>query len=258
MIENSNSKGYTIKMIKLPLLLTANKLKMIAIIAMFFDHFIAVFIPHDTIYGILLRIPGRISAPIICYFIAEGYFYTSNKHKYASRLLLFALVSHIPYNLLFGYDFFQVTSVIWSLAMGLIALIVIKDNQYNWLIKFIVLLVACFLSIRANWNYVAVLWIVGFGVFRNNLKYQIYSFVIIGVIFHLIPTYVYFGFNHSVYPHWYQLAFVLAIPFIAMYNGKLGMKSKFSSLFFYVFYPFHLLILYFIDKFTTLSQLFGN
>ena len=51
--------------------LTANSLKIIAIVAMFFDHFVAVFISHDTLIGILLRSPGRIAAPIMCYFIAE-------------------------------------------------------------------------------------------------------------------------------------------------------------------------------------------
>lgn len=258
MIEILNNKRYTKKMLNFPQTLTANKLKIIAIISMFFDHFVAVFIQHDSIQGILLRIPGRISAPIICYFVAEGYFYTSNKNKYILRLVIFALISHVPYNLLFGFGFFQATSIIWGLALGLIALTVIKDDRYNIVVKVLVLLLACFLSLRANWNFVAVLWIVGFGLFRGNLKHQMYSFIIIGVIFHLIPTFIYFGFSHSLYPHWYQLAFIIAIPFLLMYNGKLGKKSKTLSLLFYTFYPGHMLLLYLIDQFTPLSQLLGN
>ena len=79
--------------------LTANELKIIAIMAMFFDHFCAVFLDHSTIIGLMSRTPGRIAAPIFCYFIAEGYHYTSNREKYISRLLIFAAISHLPYNL---------------------------------------------------------------------------------------------------------------------------------------------------------------
>ena len=87
--------------------LNANTLKLIAALAMFFDHFAAVFFPHDTLWGVLLRIPGRISAPIMCYMIAEGYHHTSNLKRYIIRLLICAVVSHIPYNLCFDYSFFR-------------------------------------------------------------------------------------------------------------------------------------------------------
>ena len=56
--------------------LTSNKLKIIAVIAMVFDHFIGGFIPAYDIYSIILRIPGRIAAPIMCFMIAEGYKHT--------------------------------------------------------------------------------------------------------------------------------------------------------------------------------------
>ena len=34
------------------------------------------------------------TAPIMWFFIAEGYFYTKNLKKYAGRLFFFALISH--------------------------------------------------------------------------------------------------------------------------------------------------------------------
>lgn len=238
--------------------LTANTLKIISIIAMFFDHFVTVFISHDTIMGLMLRTPGRIAAPIMCYFIAEGYHYTSNLKKYIYRLLVFAVISHFAYNLLFGYTFFQATSIIWGLAMGLIALAAVKSDKLNIMAKLVVLGACCALSITANWNYVAVLWIVGFGLFQGDFKKQIASFIVLGIVFHLIPTYLNFGPVHEVYPHWYQIGIFLAIPLLAMYNGKLGKKTKFMSWFFYVFYPGHLILLYLLNKYTSLSALFGR
>lgn len=236
--------------------LTANKLKIIAIIAMFFDHFFAIFLAHNTIIGLASRTPGRIAAPIICYFIAEGYHYTSNREKYILRLLIFAAISHIPYILLFGFTFFQATSIIWGLAMGLIALTAVKSDKLPLLIKPIVVAACCALALTANWNYVAVLWIVAFGLFYGNFNRQILAFCAVGIVFHLIPTYLNFGPIHEGYPHWYQLGIFLAIPLLALYNGKLGRKSKIISWSFYVFYPGHLLLIYLLDRFTSLSTLF--
>ena len=236
--------------------LTANKLKVIAILAMFFDHFVATFVPHEELIGIILRTPGRIAAPIICYFIAEGYFYTSNRRKYIERLLIFAVVSHLPFNLLFGIAFFQATSIIWGLALGLIALTAIKSEKVHILLKPVILGLCCLLAITANWNYVSVLWIVGFGLFRGSFTKQMIVFSIIGFVFHLIPTYINFGPGHDGYPHWYQVGIYAAIPLLAMYNGKLGKKSKIMGWFFYIFYPAHLLFIYVLDRFTTLSEFF--
>lgn len=235
----------------------ANTLKLMAIVAMFFDHFVAVFVLHDSLAGIYLRFPGRISAPIISYFIAEGYYYTSNRKRYLTRLFVFALVSHLPYNLLFGYGFFEATSVIWGLAMGLIALMAVKEERFHPLLKLAIVALCAWFSIRANWNFVVVFWIVGFGIFRGNVNKQIWSFIGVGVVFHLIPTMIRFGLNHEAYPHWYQFGFVLAIPLLLSYNGLKGNVSKWSGWFFYIFYPGHLFLLYLIDQFTPLAAMLG-
>lgn len=62
--------------------LTSTQLKTIAITAMLLDHFAGLFINHDAIGSMALRVPGRIVAPIMCYMISEGFFYTSNKRNY--------------------------------------------------------------------------------------------------------------------------------------------------------------------------------
>lgn len=229
--------------------LNATTLKVIALILMFIDHYVAVMMSHNDVFSFSLRVFGRIAAPVFCFFIAEGYHYTSNKINYIKRLLIFAVIAHIPYILMFEYTFFQATSIMWGLALGLIALTVIKSDKYHIIIKALVLFLACGLSITANWNYVAVLWIVAFGVFRDNFKWRIISFLSIGIVFHLIPTYINFGPSHEGYPHWYQLGIILAVPLLIMYNGEPGKNSKLVSKFMYVFYPGHMLLIYLLKQF---------
>lgn len=171
-------------------------------------------------------------------------------------MLIFALISHLPYNLCFGFTFFQSTSVIWGLAMGLVALTAIKNDRLNVFFKIATLIVCCLLAITANWNYITVLWVVAFGLLHGNFKRQMLGFFVVAVIVHLIPTYMNFGPINEGYPHWYQLGVFLAVPLLAFYNGQLGMKSKVMSWSFYVFYPAHLIVIYLLDRFTSLSILF--
>ena len=79
--------------------LNSNQLKLIAIIAMTVDHLTWVIWPgYQTGWPQLaLHCVGRITAPIMWFFIAEGYHYTHSFKKYALRLLLFAVISHFAY-----------------------------------------------------------------------------------------------------------------------------------------------------------------
>jgi len=236
----------------------SNFLKLIAIIIMVYDHFMVIFFPQETILYFILRVPGRIAAPVICYLLAEGYHYTSNRKKYLIRLLIFAVISHFPYILCFDFSIFEATSVIWALAMGLTALTAIKSDKIHIVLKFLILAACCAASYTANWNFVAVLWIVAFGLFRGNLARQIIAFCAIGIIFHLLPAFLRFALQRTIYLHWYHLGIFLAVPLFALYNGQLGKKSKIISLSFYLFYPVHLIIFYLIDIFTPLKNIFEN
>ena len=84
--------------------LNSNIIKIIAIIAMTIDHISWLLFPgySKELFSIIFHILGRISCPIMCYFIAEGFYHTKNINKYTGRLFLFALISHIPYMLMFN------------------------------------------------------------------------------------------------------------------------------------------------------------
>lgn len=55
---------------------TANTLKLIAITAMLIDHIAWKFVDTATPLGILMHVVGRLTMPIMCYFVAEDFFHT--------------------------------------------------------------------------------------------------------------------------------------------------------------------------------------
>lgn len=81
--------------------LNSNHLKLIAIIAMTVDHFTDLFYPGFPIavLPITMHLIGRLTAPIMWFFIAEGYHYTKNIRKYMFRLGLFG--GHLAFRILF-------------------------------------------------------------------------------------------------------------------------------------------------------------
>lgn len=225
--------------------LNANQLKIIAMGAMTIDHLASVLWPG---YGrqwwlLLIHIVGRLAAPVFWYFIAEGYHYTHDQKKYASRLLIFALVSHFAYNFCFGIPFvpfkttvFNQTSVIWSLFWGLAALMVMdKETWKDWQ-KTIVLLIICAVSFCSDWSCIAVMAIVHIGQHRGDFRKQMTGMML------WVSMYaaVYAIFIDPVYGVM-QMFTCLTIPLLARYNGQKG-SWKGMKWFFYIYYPLHLLI----------------
>ena len=109
--------------------LSGNALKGIAILAMTLDHLTWTLWPgYATDWWVLVcHVLGRVTAPIMWFFIVEGYHYTHDVKKYAARLFALALISHFAYDFCFGIPFvplstgpFNQTGVVWSLAWGLV------------------------------------------------------------------------------------------------------------------------------------------
>ena len=141
--------------------LNSNQLKLIAIIAMTADHLTWVIWPgYQTGWPQLaLHCLGRITAPIMWFFIAEGYHYTHSFKKYALRLLLFAVISHFAYTFAFGIPFipftttaFNQTSVIWSLFWGLMLLKMNDSDKFKGWQKAVIVVLVCLISFCSDWS----------------------------------------------------------------------------------------------------------
>ncbi len=225
----------------------ANQMKLLAILAMVVDHTAIVLVP-DSFPGMwMLRVIGRMTAPIMCYFIAEGYYHTSNLKKYMGRLFLIAVAAHIPHNLCLGYDLFQIwnaTDVMFPLLFGLIALTVWESQKIHpILLKLFIVGLFCLLAYSGDWNYIAVLWILGFGIFHGDIRKQLIAFTAVSCIYLLQPfVYNYSSLSIS------RFGIFLTVPLFLFYNGQRGKKSKAIQWGFYWFYPLHFLVIYAIGR----------
>lgn len=227
--------------------LNSNQLKVIAIIAMTLDHVTDVIFPnYPTDWWIIgIHILGRLTAPIMWYFIAEGYHYTHNIKKYAARLFAFAIISHFAYNFAFGIPFlpfqtsvFNQTSVIWSLAWGLVALAVVESKNpklKDWM-KWGIVVAINVITFCANWSCIAVMAIIAIGQHRGDFKKQMSLMMFWASMYAL----VYFLFIDKVYGI-VQLFVFLTIPLLKAYNGERG-SWKGMKWFFYLYYPLHLVV----------------
>lgn len=168
-------------------ILNSNELKLVAIIAMTVDHIAwAMFDGYPTApLPIFMHIIGRLTCPIMCYFIAEGYHYTKNINKYTFRLFAFAFISHFAYIFAsnafvdfksfipFYYgDFLNQTSVMWSLAWGLVMLRIADCKKIKLTCKVILVILICIITLPSDWSCIASLCIMAIGTNRNNFKKQ--------------------------------------------------------------------------------------
>ena len=75
--------------------LNRDTIKYIAMLTMLLNHLSTIFLDRGTFLGELFLDVGYFTAPVMCWFLAEGYQYTRSKKNYAVRLFLFALLSEI-------------------------------------------------------------------------------------------------------------------------------------------------------------------
>ena len=237
--------------------LNSNALKMIAIIAMTIDHIAWLVFPdypHEVL-PVILHTIGRLTCPIMCYFIAEGYHYTKNIRKYTCRLFVFAVISHFAY-IFASADFvdwksfipfyygniLNQTSVIWPLAWGLVMLRIVKSEKIpkQW-VKTVLLLLLCLVTFPSDWSCIASLCILAFGTNRGKLRTQSMWLIIYVAIYATVYCFAIDWVYGLV-----QMGVVLAIPFIKLYNGERGKNPRINKImkwFFYIYYPLHLAIL---------------
>lgn len=204
--------------------LTSFELKCIAIISMTIDHAGAVLFPSEYWFRCL----GRISFPIFCFLIVEGFFHTRNLNRYLLRLGIFAFISEVPFDLAFSGRCLNLEhqNVFFTLFLSVIMLAAL-DRCREWPEKVVVLLIAMWLAVvgRFDYSYRGLLLVFVFFVFR---QYRCVS-IVMGALWNFL------------YQGTVQKYGMLAMIPIALYNGEPGKRMKY---FFYVFYPLHLTILY--------------
>lgn len=220
-----------------------NLLKYLAVAAMLSDHIAVAFIGMDSPLGVAMRVFGRLTAPIMCYFLVEGFIHTRSKKKYALRLLSFALISQMPYSyLVTGKLIGGKLNMIFTLFFCFMMLMVIEKVESR-VLKFILALVIYSVCDYCDWGVVAPLWVMAFAMLRSDKKKLTAVYALICVFWVLRSTNMAVAGGEMWYEGLWQAGTLGFIPFIYLYNGQSGKKSKINKWFFYWFYPVHIFII---------------
>ena len=229
------------------------QIKYIAITAMLIDHIAVFIIPPDEhpaliVLYVIMRTIGRIAAPMMFYFLVEGFTHTSSKRNYCLRLTSFAILSQIPYSLVrYGSVASGDLNVMFTLLFSFLMLIVVEKTS-NQVVKGMAVVVFMFISVFSDWGLIGPLMAWLFYVNKSDRKKQVRDYLLI-VGIQLLSTVLFIICNTQ---SWYegicQLGTFLVIPLLFAYNGESGRKTLINKWLFYIFYPLHLILIWLILK----------
>lgn len=231
--------------------LTGNQLKVIGIVAILIDNVGAVVIQGGILHageraayqsiiathsgqiwmiaGQVCRYCGRLAFPIFAFLVAEEFVRTRERARYAIRMLVFAVISEVPFDLAVYhkvfYPYYQ--NMLFTLFIGIMVIYVMEYARNLW-VQIAALAAGCALAwlLQTDYNVMGVLLIAAMYWLRYNDTAQL----CVGVAMCAVESVSYYCVS--------ALAFV---P-IVMYNGRRGAFQLKYLL--YVFYPAHFLVLY--------------
>ena len=217
-------------------------LKLIAICTMLIDH-----MGYTLFPGVMwLRCVGRVAFPIFCFLIAEGCVYTHDRKKYALRLLVFALLSEIPYNLMNSgmiwdpYD----QNVLWTLLLGALVCWLMdwalkKCTPLSFMLTGAVMLAAYWPLEIGNTDYG------GWGMLLVAAFYGVHRAPSGAVVKMIAQAFGLAFFSIGVMGGYLSIELwsLAALVPIWLYNGQRGFSNKAVQYGFYAFYPVHILAL---------------
>lgn len=210
------------------------------------DHIAFLFVSLDSPLYFVMRLFGRLTAPIMSFFIVEGFFHTKNYKKYFLRMLVFAIISQPFYFVMIfrrtprnTTEFLMNLNVMFNFCTSLIMLKIVYGKLRTE--KKILLSGVCFmLSDLCDWSIMIPAWVLIFFFFRNS-KFRTVLFISVSIV---IITLKYLPMYTSFAEFSYQYGVVLATVLITLYNGKRSENHiKINRWFFYVYYPLHIAVL---------------
>ena len=218
-------------------LLSGAQLKYIAFASMLIDHVNKTFFIYFNskaliVMSELFDILGRIAFPIFISLLVEGYFKTRNRWRYLGTLLVFGIISEVPFDMCTSNVFFEPNwnNIMFTLALMLVTIWLIdvlkkkmeKFPKILWfLLSFVILAVMCLIAAILSLDYDYHALLIGY------FYYIFHEKELIAIPFNFLSMYK---------EPWALLGFGLVLT----YNGERGKQNKLIN---YLFYPVHLLIL---------------
>ncbi len=229
-------------------LLSGSMLKWLAILLMLIDHvgasLLEVFVLNgygaSPLAGLvtnpafwwmvdrILRCIGRSAFPMFCFLLAEGAVHTRDIRRYTGRMLVFALVSELPFDLALRNQFpwWAHQNVFCTLVLGLLVIWVFQRSAGREWRGLAALAIAALLAEVCKTDYGAI------GVLVITVLYLLRE----KRAFALVVAYILLAFSSLI-----ELYALPGFLLLLLYNGQRGRQPK---RFFYWFYPVHLLILW--------------
>lgn len=204
---------------------------------------------QELVYAIYenMRLIGRMAFPIYCFLLVEGFLHTSNVKKYGVRLLLFAFLSELPFDLALTGQIWDTSysNVFFTLVIALVAMWMIsyvekfaefwKEKQWDSFLGVLIVALAGVLVIAICGGFAEIVLKTDYG----------FAGVLAIVVMYLLRKTKEIGFAAGVFvltifsSSTEILALCMLYP-LMRYDGTRGKRMKYV---FYVFYPAHLLIL---------------
>lgn len=237
-------------------ILNSNSLKILAMILMLLDHLWATIVPGNQ----WMTNIGRMAFPIFAFLIVEGFIHTSNFKKYLKRLFIFALISEIPFNLIYTgsmiFPFHQ--NVLFTLLLGLLCINEIDKmkkttsfkSRFGSSLKILLFLLVSIVGF-VDYGLTGVLTIIVFFVFRDcklSWLWELISLILLYIVFFKGQSVIVNIGSFEYFLSLQGIGILSLIP-IWFYNGTKGKKNKFIQYAFYLFYPVHMLAIYLIYYF---------
>ena len=213
-------------------------IKLIAVAAMLIDHITCYALPYRIVLFTIgnnniqlytvMRIIGRIAFPLFAFLLVEGFIHTRNRVRYGASLIICALISEIPWDLLHsGKLFSSGMNVFFTLALGFLGMCAVEYFKSHPFFQLIALLALAAVTILLKPDY--------------SIRGYIFIILLYALreheVLRILPSFI---LNFFIY----TLAAFVPISF---YNRKRGfIKGSVLKYAFYAFYPVHLLMFYFI------------
>ena len=232
--------------------LNRDALKYIALFAMLLDHIAWYLLSFSSPWAQAFHVVGRITAPIMCFFLAQGYRYTRSLPRYFGRLLFFAALAQVPWFFLHGRNWLSL-NFLFTLALSLLA-IHAWEKLPNLPLRLLAVAACVAASHWCDWHYYAPLWCLLFYIFREDRNKQLLAFSSVAFIYIeealRVRLNAGYGLTGSLRSAAFTLGVFLAIPLLLLCNNRKG-RFSWSKWVFYLFYPAHLLVIWLVKVLVT-------
>lgn len=216
-------------------------LKILAIIAMTADHGSTIFLGEVSALYNICQFFGNFTIVIMCFFITQGLRYTRSVLKYGERLLLWAVISEIPFYLLFGLQLYILFTLLASLTI-----IYLLDRK--GLLTALATLALFFpISLICDWSIIAPVFTIIFYVLQKKQKEQL-SLILMPASYFILRTILYSKTQVEYIAGTISVFLASAVIFALRTRTEEQRKGGIHGLVFYAYYPLHLTVILLLAK----------